>query len=557
MGQGNTLGRMVEGANGMIASKDRHERMVLRHELRLISALLLICHLIIYVGCGGGGGGTITARGNVDGYVYEPTTGSGKLVLSNQDIPPDASLQPSVQAQVAVINAGIADVTDSAGKYLLVNIPAGIQTLLVSKNGFDPVSLPLTVTANTTTTVPIERKWTVMVFLNADDDGSNSLETWAIDDINEMELSGSTDSVTILVQIDRIATGNDSSNGNWTDTRRYLVDYDPTFTPSQTLNGIGSGDRTIRSTRLDNQPDPLGNGVGLGELNMGAWETLRDFIEYGKSNYPAPNYAVVIWDHGSGIKDWGKRNNIQTQLRGVSFDDTEDEFIATHELDNALQSVAPLDIVAFDASLMQMVAVVNQIRTHTGLVVGSEKSPPGEGFPYHRWLSELVNNPFMTSEQLATTICQEATAEVGGKGGESTQSALRTAQLSDLSRKIDAFANLLRQHKNTYASELQQARDEAKSYADLEFKDLYHYAERVKTRVNNVAIQDAATDVQTAIQLAMLINETANISNSNGVSIWIPEPSGSLATSNNMDSYKKNDLAITTQWDEWLIEQIY
>ena len=551
---------MVEGANAMTASQDRRGRVEVRREWRLMSALLLICNLIVFAGCGGGGGGggTIIARGNVDGYVYEPITGSGKLVLSNQDTPPDASLQPSVQAQVAVINAGIADVTDSAGKYLLVNVPAGIQTLLFSKNGFDPVSLPITVTANATTTVPIERKWTVMVFLNADDDGSNGLEHFGIDDVNEMELAGSSDSVAILVQMDRIGTvGTDTSNGDWTDTRRYLVDYDPTFTPGQTLNGMGSGDRTIRSTRLDNQPAPLGNGVGLGELNMGDWQTLRDFIEYGKSNYPAPNYAVVIWDHGSGIKDWGKRNNIQTQLRGVSFDDTEDEFIATHELDNALQTVAPLDIVAFDASLMQMMGVANQIRTHAGLVVGSEESPPGEGFPYHRWLTELANNPFMTSEQLATTICQEATAEVGGKGGESTQSALRTSQLSNLRNKIDAFASLLREHKNTHASELQQARDEAKSYANPEFKDLHHYAELMKTLVSNVLIQDAATDVQNVLQSAVLVNATANISNSNGVSIWIPDPWPGLAESNDMVSYKKTDFAVTTQWDEWLIEQIY
>ena len=410
-----------------------------------------------------------------------------------------------------------------------------------------------------TATVPMQREWTVMVFMNADDDGSNSLESWAIDDINEMELVGSTDSVTILVQIDRVATGNDSSNGDWTDTRRYLVDYDPTFTPSQTLNGMGSGDRTIRSTRLDDQPEPLGNGVGLGELNMGAWETLRDFIEYGKSNYPAPHYAVVIWDHGSGIKDWGK-SVARSLSRGVSFDDTDLEYIATHELDDALATSAlipvPLDIVAFDASLMQMVAVAHQIRSHTELVVASEESPPGEGFPYHRWLGELVDNPFMTSARLATAICQEAVAEVGGKGGASTQSALRTSELNNLEQKVNDLASYLYGYlRVSYASELGQARDEAKSYADTEFKDLYHYAELVKTLVNNTNAQSYATEVQNAIQAAVLVNETANVSNSNGVSIWIPDPSPDLTLySDNMVSYNKTDFG-NSSWVTWILNQ--
>ena len=43
-------------------------------------------------------------------------------------------------------------------------------------------------------------EWTVMVYLDAD----NNLESAGIDDINEMEIVGSTTEVNVVVQVDRI-----------------------------------------------------------------------------------------------------------------------------------------------------------------------------------------------------------------------------------------------------------------------------------------------------------------------------------------------------------------
>ena len=34
---------------------------------------------------------------------------------------------------------------------------------------------------------------------------------------------------------------------------------------------------------------------------MGDSKTLSDFISWGKENYPADKYMLVMWDHGSGV----------------------------------------------------------------------------------------------------------------------------------------------------------------------------------------------------------------------------------------------------------------
>ena len=71
----------------------------------------------------------------------------------------------------------------------------------------------------------VTRDWTYMVYL----DGDNNLEAAAIDDFLEMSSVGSTPEVAVVAQMDRIA-GYDTSNGDWTDTRRFYVTHDMTPT---------------------------------------------------------------------------------------------------------------------------------------------------------------------------------------------------------------------------------------------------------------------------------------------------------------------------------------
>ncbi|PKP54790.1 hypothetical protein CVT91_18230, partial [Candidatus Atribacteria bacterium HGW-Atribacteria-1] len=90
-------------------------------------------------------------------------------------------------------------------------------------------------------------EWTVMVYLDAD----NNLESAGINDINEMEMVGSSSDVNIVVQVDRVpysvlAANNeghldDSSNSNWTNTRRYYItqDFDPYQISSDLKSELG------------------------------------------------------------------------------------------------------------------------------------------------------------------------------------------------------------------------------------------------------------------------------------------------------------------------------
>ncbi|MEI7461144.1 MAG: clostripain-related cysteine peptidase [Pirellula sp.] len=117
------------------------------------------------------------------------------------------------------------------------------------------------------------RKWTLMVFLSAD----NDLEKFAFKDIHEMERIGSNDDVTVVVQIDR-------SGGGLNQTAlRGVIDRDPQWArlPSD-----------VFKSRL----------ADIGETNTGDPKVLEDFIVDSVTRYPAERYGLVIWNHGSGWK---------------------------------------------------------------------------------------------------------------------------------------------------------------------------------------------------------------------------------------------------------------
>src|SRR5689334_10704475 len=67
-----------------------------------------------------------------------------------------------------------------------------------------------------------EADWLVMIYSDADD---NILEEDMMIDLQEAELVGSTDEVTIVVQSDRYKGGY-KGFGNWTSAKRFLITQD-------------------------------------------------------------------------------------------------------------------------------------------------------------------------------------------------------------------------------------------------------------------------------------------------------------------------------------------
>ncbi|HPL27018.1 MAG TPA: clostripain-related cysteine peptidase, partial [Anaerolineae bacterium] len=215
--------------------------------------------------------------------------------------------------------------------------------------------------------------WLVMLYQDADDE---TLEQDIFIDLNEAELVGSTDKVTIVAQIDLLDGG--FGGGHGTGAKRYLVGQD------------GDLDE-IRSEEL----------ADLGEVDMGDKDTLVDFAVWAMQTYPAEKHALILSDHGMG---W---------LGGWTDDDpNEGSQMTMEDIDRALQEitertgVGQLELVGFDACLMAQVESLSAIAPHARYAVASEETEPALGWAYAAFLTALTEDPAMGGAELARIIVE-------------------------------------------------------------------------------------------------------------------------------------------------------
>ncbi len=364
-----------------------------------------------------------------------------------------------------------------------------------------------------------ELKWTFMVYL----DGDNNLEGAAIDDFLEMSSVSSTADINIVVQFDRIP-GYSSAYGDWTTTKRFLVTPGMTPTPANAIEDIG-------------------------ECNMGDPNTLSTFVTWTMTHYPADNYALMLWNHGSGWREkgWVPWNDNTGIDRGICWDDTNGgDYLTLQETEQALAGKS-LSLLGYDACLMHMIEVVYQVAGSAGISVGSEETEPWDGWPYNTILSDLTGTPTMTPTTLGTTIVQRY-IESYGTGGDETQSAVDNGDVSGLVTAVDNFAQVLISKLDEPIPcdyyKIQQARNEVEEFYYPYYIDLYHFAELIGSYVpgTSTVAQAVRSNINNAVYAEAHGSGHPYV---HGLSIYFPK-SGYLS------SYGGTAFAIETQWDEFL-----
>ncbi len=361
-------------------------------------------------------------------------------------------------------------------------------------------------------------EWTVMVYLDSD----NNLESAGINDINEMEMIGSTDDVNIVVQADRIP-GYDISNSDWTNTRRYYItqDYDPMLINSQFSD--------------------------LGELNMGNPQTLIDFANWATVYYPAKKYLLVIWNHGGGFRSLSLAKDI-----GLDYTSGRDS-ITMHELEEALSAISAkigenIDIVGMDACLMAMVEVAYQVKDYADILVASEENEPGDGWPYDTILAQLVSNPLISSGQLAVDIVDKYIFSYSY--GNVTQSAIDLSYMDTLTSQLSNLALAIMGDSLTPKSKYILASESSQYYNDPDFIDLYDFSNQLLVYSNSFEVKNIASSIQQTLKYAVIKSgySGVSLSGSKGLSIYFP-----WYYSYNSNKYNSTNFAQDTFWDEMLL----
>lgn len=352
---------------------------------------------------------------------------------------------------------------------------------------------------------PNQPAWTILYYTS----GDNGQGRYAWDDLNEMERAGYTDQVRVVAQID------------WSEG-------DPP----------GTGDAVRYLIRPDNDKSQAASEVvlSLGEANMGDPATLAEFLTWGISNYPANRYALVLGDFGGG---W----------QGCCFDQTigedgESDHLSLPDIDQALALAQSqtggvrLEVIAFAASFMNQIDVLETIQPYASFAVASAGLVPGSSWDFEPVLAQLNVDPLIDGRQFSGDMVTAFVNYQRQLAGDeySGMAAVDLAQVPAISGAVESLALGLGTDPALYGALVADARRGAQKYGEAAIThservaaiDLLHAAAILAEIAPAGEVQSAASAVSQAVTSSIVAYDHGlGIPAGRGLAIyWPTTPAG-------------------------------
>jgi len=398
-------------------------------------------------------------------------------------------------------------------------------------------------------------QWTVLMYMAAD----NDLEPYITRNLIDLEATGSGKGVNLVAQIDRGA--HPTTDAKHDNARRFYITKD-------------NDDSRINSPQVGR----------LGAVDMGKPETLKDFVKWGMKNFPAEHYLVILNDHGAGFP-------------GALQDDSGKSFMSTPDIAQAIKDgreAAGVDkkdvVLGFDACLMGQAEVAYQLKDSAGILIASEETIGGSGWPYTGILA--TRNTVNALSQLAGEAVQGAahgktpltkvmqgdddyvlepvdspkevakgiiTESANTPDATVTLSAVDLDQMPALAKVVDGFAKALlataeKNHApirdSFHAAQHFTYGFEDKPFSDM--RDIYDLAKNISqnTKIKDDELKTQARKLMATVKESIIAEQHAgeNMENAHGLSIYAPTYKGGLT------GFKYGELALAqdTSWDEAL-----
>ena len=355
---------------------------------------------------------------------------------------------------------------------LLVIISAFPTTLTIGNAESDEDNLP---------------EWGFYVYMA----GDNTLYEEVTDDLNEMKMVGSNSNLEIVALTDQLL-GNDS--------HAYHV--------------VKHG---VEETSLSEI-----NATWENEIDMGDGETLKDFMVWATTEYPAKRKILVIWDHGSG---WKKVAEDQGSHLTVP------EIRQSIEDYRQITGDPPLTLIGFDACLMGMFEIAYELKDQAEMIHGSEAYEPLEGWTYNHLLYKLDQQT--TNSELAYHIVNDYIESYrNGSVYTSysvTAAVVDTSKLEDVGEKLEDFSGQINSVLPVYRDQVSYARDQTQRYdQNPDYRDLYDLTINVQNRIPVSDMIEYSKELQDSINDAVIAEDhwqkpgKLPVERAHGLTIYFP-----------------------------------
>jgi hypothetical protein len=409
-------------------------------------------------------------------------------------------------------------------------------------------------------------KWTVMLYMN----GDNNLDPFAVADFEELARVRYDPRVNVVVQLDRAGRGT-GGDAEWGETRRFLLR------------------QNLRPTRSDSLP-------GFDEeANMGDPATLAAFVEWARRSYPAERYMLVVWSHGDG---WRRRSqaesagvanaaaaderrrvvaeaeallgegrltdsklaslnllltSLETQFRTISEDETNgSDRLYVREIQDALEAVfgggVGLDVIGFDACLMQMVETAYAMRNVAGVMVGSEELEPMDGWGYDLWVQALADAPEADGAAVGRLVVESYRTTYANVRPGTTLSAVRLSGMRRLAAAVSALSKELMQRLDADLSAVRRARLGCRVFAPQRGYhgiDLHRFCSRLAAARVRPRLRARAREVAALVRALVIRNYAGRVRQgefgARGLAIYFPADGASYRADKYGDAYTEEN----------------
>ena len=301
----------------------------------------------------------------------------------------------------------------------------------------------------------------------------------------------------------------------------------------------------------------------LGETNMGGYRALRDFIKYGKENFPAERYFLSVYNHGMAWK--GACIDITFNLKGLPM----------NGFQKALSQTGGVDIICFTAPcLMGSLEAVYELKDLVDVYIGSEE---GSGYCY--WagtidnICDMLNNETQLSnieigEQIIQLIedLEDKPEWYQPEWSDTlTMSAVRTDKITNLTDAINILSRNLTQSDSSIYQKIESAHTQTFQFAggagdSIEVYDFYNFTENLLNQEGLDAniINDIENVQKTFNETIIAETHGCEMNGSNGLSIYFPDKVKLWKCSPLL--YRSRlyglDFPRDTYWDEFLFRYI-
>ncbi len=282
-------------------------------------------------------------------------------------------------------------------------------------------------------------------------------------------------------------------------------------------SGYNFSSRTVQYYRLDQSGPVLLKDAG--QMSMGDAKTLSSFISFGISNAPARRYIMVLWDHGGG------------PVYGLCNDENyKDESLSLAELKSGLTSGLKgntLDIIGFDCCLMNCVDLCYDLYGIADYSVVSQELVSGTGLDYDGWMKPILDNPGISTENIAKLMVDTYIADNsrGRNASTATMTVVASDQMPAVMQAANDFSKSLASQVTSNLAGVVRLREQLTSFGefmDYDASDLVDVSDMCDA-FSALLPQESAT-LKQATQQAVCYNSTTSdiASYAHGMSFFMP-----------------------------------